>query len=99
MKTDIQEQVLNLIPKKRKDAITSKELMNFTGLSFRHLKQIISELRIIYPICSRETDGGGYWLAEDERDIKEFISMISRRRDGYNKTIAIMENHINDEVN
>lgn len=99
MKTDIQEQVLNLIPKKREDAITSKELMNFTGLSFRQLKEIISELRIIYPICSRETDGGGYWLAEDERDIKEFISMISRRRDGYNKTIAIMENHINDEVN
>lgn len=96
MKTDIQEQVLNLIPKKREDAITSKELMNFTGLSFRHLKQIISELRITYPICSKETDGGGYWLAEDERDIKEFISMISRRRDGYNKTIAIMENHIND---
>lgn len=99
MKTDIQEQVLNLIPKKREDAITSKELMNFTGLSFRHLKQIISELRIIYPICSRETDGGGYWLAEDERDIKEFISMISRRRDGYNETIAIMENHINNGVN
>jgi DNA-binding IscR family transcriptional regulator len=99
MKTDIQEQVLNLIPKKREDAITSKELMDFTGLSFRHLKQIISELRIIYPICSRETNGGGYWLAEDERDIKEFISMISRRRDGYDKTIAIMENHINNEVN
>lgn len=94
MKTDIQEQVLNLIPKKRKDAITSKELMNLTGLSFRCLKEIISELRITYPICSRETNGGGYWLAEDERDIKEFISMISRRRDGYNKTIAIMENHI-----
>ena len=99
MKTNIQEQVLNLIPIKREDAITSKQLMNFTGLPFRHLKEIISELRIIYPICSRETDGGGYWLAEDERDIKEFISMISRRRDGYNKTIAIMENHINDEVN
>ncbi len=99
MKTGIQEQVLNLIPKKREDAITSKKLMNFTGLSFRDLKQIISELRIIYPICSKETDGGGYWLAEDERDIKEFISMISRRRDGYDKTIAIMENHINDEVN
>ena len=39
MKTDIQEQVLNLIPKKREDAITSKELMNFTGLSFRELKK------------------------------------------------------------
>ena len=52
MKTDIQEQVLNLIPKKREDAITSKELMNSTGLSFRDLKEIISELLIIYPICS-----------------------------------------------
>ena len=99
MKTDIQEQVLSLIPKKREDAITSKELMNLTGLSFRHLKQIISELRITYPICSKETDGGGYWLAEDERDIKEFISMISRRRDGYNKTIEVMQNHIGEEVN
>jgi DNA-binding IscR family transcriptional regulator len=98
MKTDIQEQVLNLIPKKREDAITSKKLMNFTGLSFRRLKEIISELRIIYPICSRETYGGGYWLAEDERDIKEFISMISRRRDGYNKTIEVMQNHIGEEV-
>lgn len=98
MKTDIQEQVLNLIPKKREDAITSKELMNFTGLSFRELKKIISELRITYPICSRETDGGGYWLAEDEKDIKEFISMISRRRDGYNKTIEVMQNHIGEEV-
>ena len=99
MKTNIQEQVLNLIPIKREDAITSKQLMNFTGLPFRHLKEIISELRIAYPICSREMGGGGYWLAEDERDIKEFISMISRRRDGYNKTITIMQNHINDEVN
>lgn len=99
MKTDIQEQVLNLIPKKREDAITSKELIKLTRLSFRHLKEIISELRITYPICSKETDGGGYWLAEDEMDIKEFISMISRRRDGYNKTIAIMQNHINNEVN
>ena len=99
MKTDIQEQVLNLIPKKRKDAITSKELMNSTGLSFRRLKEIISELRIIYPICSQETDGGGYWMAENDNDIDEFVAMISRRRDGYNKTIAIMENHKCNEVN
>lgn len=99
MKTDIREQVLNLIPKKREDAITSKELMNFTGLSFRHLKQIISELRMTYPICSKETDGGGYWMTENDNDIDEFVAMISQRRDGYNKTIAIMENHKCNEVN
>ena len=99
MKTNIQEQVLNLIPIKREDAITSKQLMNFTGLPFRHLKEIISELRMTYPICSRETDGGGYWMAENDNDIDEFVAMISRRRDGYNKTIAIMENHKCNEVN
>lgn len=99
MNQDIKERVLNLIPDSKDNAITSKELMSFTGLKFRELKEIIAELRIEHPICSRETDGGGYWMAEDALDIKEFIAMISRRRDGYNKTIAIMENHICDEVN
>jgi len=99
MKNDVKEQVLNLIPNSRKNAITSKELISFTGLKFRELKEIIAELRIEHPICSRETDGGGYWMAENALDIKEFIAMIGRRRDGYNKTITIMENHICDEVN
>lgn len=99
MKNEVKEQILNLIPQGRKNAITSKELMSFTGLKFRELKEIIAELRILHPICSRETDGGGYWIAENEIDIKEFIAMIARRRDGYNKTITIMENHIYDEVN
>lgn len=99
MKDAIKEQVLNLIPDKRSNAITSKELMGFTGLKFRELKEVITELRLIHPICAKETEGGGYWMAENETDIKEFIAMISRRRDGYNKTITIMENHIFDEVN
>ena len=99
MKSSVKEQVLNLIPNNRKNAITSKDLMRFTGLKSRGLKQIIAKLRIEYPICSKETEGGGYWIAEDEEDIKEFIVMIGRRRDAYNKTIAIMENHICDEVN
>ena len=98
-KEQIKEQVLKIIPDNRSNAITSKELMSFTGLKFRELKEIIAELRLLHPICSKETEGGGYWMAEDEKDIKEFVSMISRRRDGYNKTIAIMENHIFDEVN
>lgn len=99
MKSTVKEQVLNLIPNNRKNAITCKDLMRFTGLKLRKLKEIIAQLRIEYPICSRETSGGGYWIAEDDEDINEFVKMISRRRDGYNKTIAIMKNHICDEVN
>jgi hypothetical protein len=98
-KEQLKEQVLKLIPDTRSNAITSRELMSFTGLKFRELKEIITELRLLHPICSKETGGGGYWIAEDEKDIKEFIAMIGRRRDGYNKTITIMENHICDEVN
>lgn len=94
MNKDIKEQVLDLIPNNKDNAISSRDLMNFTGLTFRQLKRIISELRVLYPICSKETDGGGYWMAENDEDIKEFIKMIARRRDGYNKTINVMENHI-----
>ena len=67
MNQDIKEQVLNLIPDSKDNAITSKELMSFTGLKFRELKEIIAELRILHPICSRETDGGGYWMAENDK--------------------------------
>ena len=99
MKQDINERILNLIPDSKDNAITGKELMSFTGLTFRQIKEIIAELRMLHPICSRETNGGGYWIAETDEDIKGFVSMISRRRDGYKKTIAVMENHICDEVN
>lgn len=97
-KEQLKERVLKLIPDTRSNAITSRELMSFTGLKFRMLKEIIAELRLLHPICSKETEGGGYWMAEDDGDIKEFVKMISRRRDGYNKTIDIMENHIADEA-
>ncbi len=93
---DLHMQILELIPTKKEKAITSKELMLITGLKFRVLKEIISNLRNIYPICSKETNGGGYWIAENDSDINDFIYMISRRRDGYNKTIKVMQKHKED---
>ena len=93
-KVEIAEIVKSLIPDKKENAITSRQLMQLTGLSFRELKQVISYLRIDNKICSKETDGGGYWIAESDDDIRDFVAMIKRRRDGYNDTIALMENHI-----
>lgn len=95
---NMNEKVLNLIPTEKEHAITSQELIKLTGLKFRELKRIITELRVEHPICSKETEGGGYWMAESDEDIKGFVKMISRRRDGYNKTIEVMQNHIADEV-
>ena len=95
---DMKERLLTLIPKDKNNAVTSRELTSLTGIKFRYLKSLITELRMEYPICSKETEGGGYWMAESDDDIKEFIKMIGRRRDGYNKTIEVMQNHIGEEV-
>ncbi len=93
-KINYTKKVLSLIPEKQEMAITGERLRNLTGLTNRALKKIISDLRKEYPICSRETNGGGYWMAENDMDIREFINMIIRRRNGYNNTIEIMKNHI-----
>ena len=93
---NLKNMVLEQIPDKKAEAIQSKELQALTGLSFRKLKEVITELRKTYPICSKETDGGGYWIAENESDIREFIMMIAKRRDGYNKTINRMQRHLDD---
>lgn len=90
----MREILLNLIPNEKERAITGRELTALTGIKLRQLKILITELRMDYPICSKETEGGGYWMAESDEDIKEFIKMISRRRDGYNRTIEVMKNHI-----
>lgn len=93
---NLKSMVLEKIPNKKEEAIQSKELQALTGLSFRRLKEVITELRKTHPICSKETEGGGYWIAENKSDIREFIMMIARRRDGYNKTINRMQKHLDD---
>ncbi len=91
---DLKSMVLELIPDKRAEAIQSRELQARTGLPLRRLKEVITELRKTHPICSKEIDGGGYWMAENRNDIREFIMMITRRRDGYTKTINRMQRHL-----
>ena len=93
---DYYKKILDLIPKGYENAINLSDLVKLTNLSPREIKHIISDLRIDYPICSRETDGGGYWLTEKDSDIKEFVKMIERRRQGYDRTIEIMNNHIGE---
>lgn len=93
---NLKSMVLEKIPNKKAEAIQSKELQALTGLSFRRLKEVITELRKTHPICSKETEGGGYWIAENKSDIREFIMMIARRRDGYTQTINRMQKHLDN---
>lgn len=89
--------VLNKIRNSNKQKpITSRNLCNDLNLSFRLLKQIITDLREDYAIVSKETNGGGYWLAETAEDILMFVNMIAARRNGYDETIKKMEKHLKE---
>ena len=48
-------------------------------------------IKITIIIVSKETDGGGYWLAKTQNDILQFIKMINARKIGYEQTIDKME--------
>ena len=89
--------VLNKIQNANKQKpITSRKLCLDLNLTFRYLKQLITSLREDYPIVSKETNGGGYWLAKDEEDILNFINMINARKKGYEDTISKMEKHLKE---
>ena len=94
---DYKEIILNLISQTRAEAIPGPELSRLTHLTSRAVKNLITELRVEHPICSKETEGGGYWMAENEQDIIEFVKMIERRRNAHNKTIEVMSHHIFNE--
>ncbi|MDD3039732.1 hypothetical protein [Bacteroides sp.] len=86
----LKERVLSHIPKGRNNAIPQRELCFQTQLKPRELKVVISSLRKHHPICSKETSGGGYWIAESKEEIFDFIKMLKARRAGYSKTISSM---------
>lgn len=97
-KIESKEIILNLIPSAKEGAITLSDIASYTGFSYREIKAVISELRKSYPICSKETKGGGYWIAESEQDVVDFIQMIERRKAGYQATIDTMKTHLTDDT-
>ena len=89
--SDLEILVLNKIQNAdKRNPITSKKLREECNISFRNLKRYITNLRTEYPIVSKETNGGGYWIAETDVDIVNFVSMIEARKKGYEETITKM---------
>lgn len=87
--------ILALLPSCERDAVPLKELRgSMGGMSARKIKEIISDLRSCIPVVSKETEGGGYWIASNPEDVRRFMIMISNRRDGYNRTLAKMQNYL-----
>lgn len=92
----LKEVILEMLPQSRDKAVTTSALLQKTGIDVRALKNIISELRIEYPICSKEESPGGYWIADNDEDIMEFVGVMERRKRSYEKTVEVMSNHILD---
>lgn len=87
--------ILNKIQNASKQfPVKGKVLCDEFNLSFRNVKAIITKLREDYPIVSKQTNGGGYWISEDETDILNFINMINARKIGYEETINKMNTHL-----
>ena len=64
------------------------------SLTRRQMQKIMFELRKTYPIVAKETEGGGYWIAETEDDIVSYIHMMTNRIKGYTETINLMNAHL-----
>ena len=90
-------QIINkLLNTSSTNTITSKTLCSEINISFRELKRLITELRNEYPIVSRETNGGGYWIDKTNSEIQAFIKMIDARKIGYENTINTMNKFIKE---
>lgn len=87
-------EVLNLIPGSRDRSIKQRDLCKKSDLTPRALKEIIEDLREDYPIVAQQTGRGGYWMAETQEEIIEFVEMIKARRRGYQKTEETMKKYI-----
>ena len=77
----------------------TKDICFECNITPRELKRVVSELRNDYPIVSKETEEGGYWIATSEKEIIDFIKMIERRKKGYETTIKIMNIYLADYGN
>lgn len=86
--------IFDLLRKGYENKITVKELSKLSKISPREVTYTLAELREFYPICSTKLDGGGVWIADNNRDIVKFIKEMQKLRDAHQLTINFMEGHI-----
>lgn len=92
----LQDGILRMLPTNKADAVQLQDICSRLGMCKRDIKEIIKGLRSEYPICAKDTEGGGYWLADNDSDIKEFMRLIEARKLSYDNTIANMRQHLKE---
>lgn len=89
-----QEVVLSLLRKGKENKVNLNYIVKLTNISRRQVGYIINELREFYPICSTTLDGGGYWIADCNKDIVDFVKQEEKLIKAHKQNINFMEGHI-----
>ncbi len=73
--------VAELLPTGKENAVKSQKLADLIGCkSIRELQQIIAEERAMGSvILSTSQNGGGYFLPQNEMEVREFVQTLQNR--------------------
>lgn len=71
--------IADLIPVGKENAVTREQLCQLTGLGDRANRKLIEIARIEGAIIINQSDGKGYYVSEDEADIRRQINTNHHR--------------------
>lgn len=82
------QKVLSLIPTGRENSVTKGYLMTMTGLPDRRLRQCIEDLRNEGNFIINDSNGFGYYISDDLKDLERqykndtarALSILKRRK-------------------
>ena len=95
----IQDYILNFINThgSKRRPVSTRDICFEYNLNMRDLRYIISDLREDYPILSTKANGGGYWIAEDDEDLEQFIKQLHVLEKKYKNMIKLMKSHLKNK--
>lgn len=86
--------VLELIPKGKKNKISSSELEALTGATPRTLTAAISRLRQSGVFICSSVHSGGYYIPKDRQELEEWVQTETKRIKTHNAAIKPARKHL-----
>lgn len=91
--------IIDFIPKGRKNAITTEELRAITGFDVRTIRQYIANARLKGAvICSSlKSEGGGYFLPESPDEALEYVRTEQNRIESANMALQSAVEYVSEQ--
>ncbi|MFR7908761.1 MAG: hypothetical protein ACLU4K_11155 [Oscillospiraceae bacterium] len=91
--------IIDFIPKGRKNAVTTEELKARTGFDVRTIRQHIANARLKGTvICSSlKSEGGGYFLPESPDEALEYVRTEQNRIESANMALQGAVKYISEQ--